>query len=499
MWHSFRFRIGLLSGVLSGILLTGLALYALSMISRVGQERVDGELRALADAQVRKKQPEGHWRRFDDSLHSFYGDDASRKFVIMANRPDGEVVYVSPDWPARVPRTSLPLPLPRIIASESPPPPEAGGAQPPENEETPTRPFGKPPPFRGPPKPLQVSGPVFATLAISGGDWRAMTLANEDVTLSMAMSLSGLESEMHRIRQALLVSVPLGLLLIVAGSWLIGNQALRPIRRLADTVETVTARRLDERIPSAGTDDEFKRLIVMFNAMLERLERSFLQATRFSADAAHELKTPLAILQAQLERTLQHAHDGSTEQQEAVAQLDEIQRLKGILHKLLLLSQADSGQLPLSPEPFDLAEMVKAAADDVALLAPDRTVALRIPASLIINGDRSLIKQVIDNIVSNAVKFGTRQGHVEFDLGPTPAGIILTLSNTGPVIPQDEHERIFERFYRADQSHGRDIEGTGLGLSLAREIARAHGGELKLKSSDLQRTTFSLTLPDTKS
>lgn len=489
MGRSFRFKVGLLSAALSGVLLVGLAVYALGMIKKVGRDRIDGELRALADAQVRKVQPPGHWRRFDESLRSFYGADSGKKFVVVATRPEGELLFASSPWPGTLKRETLPLPLGGIPAHEDathPPPPD--DTPPPRDDDA----RG---PHRSPPRPLQVAGPLFATLATPEGEWRAMTLANEDVVLSLALSLAPLESEMRRVRRALLVSIPLGLLLIVTGGWLVGNLALRPVRRLADAMESVTARRLSARLPEQDADLEFRRLIALFNAMLERLERSFHQATRFSADAAHELKTPLAILQAQLERSLQHARDGSPEQRDAADQLDEIQRLRGILRKLLLLAQADAGKLPLSPETFDLAVMLRGAADDVVCLATDRQVSVQAPDHLPVTGDPGLLKQVLDNLVSNAVKFGTPGGQVDFTLAHASGAVHLDVSNTGPDIPTAEHGLIFERFYRADKSHGRSIEGSGLGLSLAREIARAHGGELALTSSTGGRTTFSLRLP----
>ena len=138
-----------------------------------------------------------------------------------------------------------------------------------------------------------------------------MTIANEEVALSVAMSLAGLHSEVRRFRRALAIAAPLALLLLAASGWLLGHVALRPVNVIARTTEAVTAQRLDARVPDEKADEEFKRLIALINAMLARLEGSFQQATRFSADAAHELNTPLAILQAQVERCLQRAPDGS--------------------------------------------------------------------------------------------------------------------------------------------------------------------------------------------
>lgn len=498
MLHSFRLKIGLLSMCLSGVLLLGFGFLATSALNRVGLARIDRELRALADAQVRKIQPEGHWRRFDDSLRSIYGEDASKQFAVQATLPNSKLLYATAGWPPTLPLHTLPLSLdaapasalegPAIEGDVSPPPPaERDGRRP--------RPFGESAPREPPPRRLPVRGPVYATIGEPSGEWRAMTIANEEVTLSIAMNLSGLRAETRRFEQALLVAVPLGLLLIVAGGWLIGHMALRPVNRIARTAEAVTAHRLNERIPDEKADAEFKRLIVLINGMLARLERSFQQATRFSADAAHELKTPLAILQVQTERWLQRASDGSPEQREYAEQLDEVQRLKVILGKLLLLSQADSGQLPVSPVRINLADMVRAAADDVRMLAPDRKKTVDAPQKLFLTADADLLNQVFQNLISNAVKFGDKDGVIAMALVERASQALFTISNTGRSIPKQDHDKVFDRFYRADKSRSREIEGSGLGLSLAREIARAHGGDLILERSEEYMTTFTLTLP----
>ena len=488
MFHSFRLKIGLLSVALSGALLLGFGLYALSTLGRVGIDRVDRELRALGAAQMRKSQPADQWERFNNSLRSIYGEKAAKLFAVKATRPDGGTLYATPDWPAALPAGRLPLSLDGAteLAPDGPPGPE-GVLRP--------RPLDEPAPRPPPQRPLQLRGPVYATLGGADGEWRAMTIANREVTLSLAMSLADLRAELRRFRLALGVGVPVGLLLLVAGGWLLGQMALRPVQLIARTVESVTARSLDERIPDTAVDAEFRQLIVPINGMLDRLERSFQQATRFSADAAHELKTPLAILQAQTERCLQRAVDGSPAQREYAEQLEEVQRLKVILGKLLLLSQADSGQLPISRARINLADLARAAAEDVGLLAPDRKTTVDAPPALWLMGDGDLLNQVFQNLVSNAIKFGDRDGTIALTLGEQTGQAVFTIANTGRPIPKQDHDRVFDRFYRADKSRSREIEGSGLGLSLAREIARAHGGDLTLERSEEHMTTFALTLP----
>ena len=491
--HSFRLKIGLLTLCLSGILLLAFGWFAVSALNQMACERVDRELRALVDFQIRKSQPEDHWRRFDESLHTLYGEQTTRPFLVLVTRCSGEKLYASPNWPSDLPEAQFPVSL-KGAPVEIPP------NLPPENRRPP-RPADelsehpKQQPRPEPPPHMTVRGPVYATQAAGHTEWRAMTLANDEVVVTLAMSLAEVHAEIARFQQALLFATPLGLLLLVAGGWLVGHMALRPVNLIARTAESVTAQRLDARIPEAKADTEFRHLIALINNMLGRLERSFQQATRFSADAAHELKTPLAILQAQAERSLQRAADGSVEQREYAEQLEEIQRLKIILRKLLLLSQADTGKLPLSRAPVNLVKLVHATCDDIQMLATDRKVNLQVPAELTVSADVDLINQAVENLVSNAIKFGDAEGPIDITLTHRIDRAVLSVANTGTPIPAADCDRIFERFYRADKSRSRKIEGSGLGLSLAREIARAHGGDLLLVQSNEHGTVFELSLP----
>ncbi len=491
--HSFRLKIGLLTLCLSGILLLAFGLFAVSALNRMACERVDRELRALVDFQIRKSQPEDHWRRFDESLHTIYGAQTERQFLVQVTRCSGESLYASSNWPTDLPEQHFPLSL--IGAPvEAPPNLSPDNRRPPRPADAlPDHPKQQPRPE--PPPHMTVRGPVYTTQHAGHTEWRVMTLANDEVAVTIAINLAGVHAEIVRFQQALLLTAPLGLLLLVTGGWLVGHMALRPVNLIARTAESVTAQRLDARIPDAKADTEFRQLIALINNMLGRLERSFQQATRFSADAAHELKTPLAILQAQAERSLQRAPDGSIDQREYAEQLEEIQRLKIILRKLLLLSQADTGKLPLSRAPVNLVKLVHATCDDIQMLAPDRKVNLQLPAEFTVSADVDLFNQAIENLVSNAIKFGDAEGPITIALTHHIDRAVLSVSNTGTPIPTADCDRIFERFYRADKSRSRKIEGAGLGLSLAREIARAHGGDLMLVQSNELGTVFELSLP----
>jgi signal transduction histidine kinase len=252
---------------------------------------------------------------------------------------------------------------------------------------------------------------------------------------------------------------------------------------------------LEQRVPIGATDVEFVELIQVFNQMLSRLEHSFKQASRFSADAAHELKTPLAILQGELERTLQQAEPGSEVQQGLSNLLDEVRRLSGIVRKLLLLSLADAGQMALYRVGVDLSGLLIEMLEDIELLAPHLEIQTEIAEDLRVQGDRDLLIQVLQNLISNAIKYNLPNGWIRIVARRQGATVLITISNCSKEIPTGDRDRIFDRFHRGDPARTRKVEGIGLGLSLAREIARSHGGDLTLDPTLSGQTAFTLTLP----
>ncbi len=313
--------------------------------------------------------------------------------------------------------------------------------------------------------------------------------------LAIAVNLQAVDQEMATIRNIFLVSIPGSLLLVAIGAWLVSGGALRPIHQLTGVIQQVTVKGLDQRIPIGTTDVEFVKLIQVFNLMLERLERSFTQASRFSGDAAHELKTPLTILQGELERTLQQVDPGSEVQQRLSNLLDEVRRLSGIMRKLLLLSLADAGKMSLYLVEVDMSELLMEMLEDVEMLAPHLTVQTDFTDGLRLQGDRDLLIQVLQNLFSNAIKYNLANGWIKIRTHQTQTTLHVIIANASKDIPVSDSRRIFDRFYRGDPARTRKIEGIGLGLSLAREIARAHHGDLTLDSTAFGQTTFTLTLP----
>jgi two-component system, OmpR family, heavy metal sensor histidine kinase CusS len=320
-------------------------------------------------------------------------------------------------------------------------------------------------------------------------------VSTPDTRIAIAVNLRTIEPEMNTVRNAYLVSIPVLLGLIAIGAWSLSGKALKPLRRVTETLRQVTAQGLDQRVPISGSDREFVELLQVFNQMMQRLERSFTQASRFSADAAHELKTPLSILQGELERTMQSAPAGSELQQRLVGLLDEVRHLSTIVRKLLLLSLADAGQMRVHKMTVNLSDLLADLAGDIDMLAPDLTVDCQIKSGLTVQADQALLIQVLHNLISNAIKYNLPQGWVRIEARHQQPLVLVQISNSSKDIPASERSQIFDRFSRGDPARTRQVEGLGLGLSLSREIVYAHGGNLTLDATPTGQTAFTLTLP----
>lgn len=500
MLRSFKLKMALFSLGTSGIILLAFGALFISVIRRAGLERVDRHLQALTEGHLRHPEPTEHWPRFDDSLRSLYGENSRRRFLVCVIGSDGTPVYASPDWPKTLDRARL---IPPNIGSyrdvaDNPPPRPFDPSDDNAFEHRPLQPRLNRPVTRPENEPfmrLRLAPPCFLTVRADGRNWRFSTMRNANVTLLLGTDMADLQTELRRFTLAYAMAVPLGLLLLASGGWLLAKKALQPIRVLTHVAETITAKGLDQRVQADDADQEFQALINVINGMLNRLEISFRQAARFSADAAHELKTPLTILQGQLNQALHSAPSESEEQRTYASLLDEVQRLKSIVRKLLLLAQSDSGQLHLSMQTVSLNQELEALFEDLPLLAPDIALEKDLEPDVCVTADPDLLRQVLHNLVSNAVKYNLTHGQLACQLRRENGQAILSLSNTVPPDVNIDRDRLFDRFYRGDAAHNRTIDGTGLGLSLAREISRAHGGNLSAEDAREGWITFRLSLP----
>jgi len=480
--HSFRLKIALLSGLITGLLLIGSGFGLWRISYQLNLDHMDREIRNLGQANLDRVQGDEHWKRLETALKYVAGNRASSGYILWVKIYD-KVVCQSLDWPAEL----APESFHESKSYEGQHAPQPGQPLP-------------PPPRRGeqisPQNPaLPLKSPEFFIRNAGGKTWRIAVMGNPYVMLILAADMSEFKDRMAILRNTYLIALAVVLLLVAGSAWLVAKRALRPVAMLTQTVEQVTVQGLGQRIPTMTHEQEFNRLITVFNEMMARLEISFQQATRFSADASHELKTPLARLQMELEQALENAPSDSPQQEIYSSLLEEISRLKAIVQKLLLLSLADAGQLRLQLQPVDLSAMLTNIVEDCRAQTTTLNIESQIPPDLHVNADPDLLEQALQNLASNAIKYNHAGGLIRFELLAEADHLVVRIANTGSPIPTADQERIFERFYRADPAHSGQVEGTGLGLSLAREIIHAHGGELEVEDNDDQLTQFAVTLP----
>ncbi len=478
--RSFRLRIALLSSLLAGVALVGFGAVSLWLIYHTELNRIDDGIKNQLLREADRPTPRQHWEEYFNSLSSTFAIDARTNLALLVKNRRSQTVFQSPTWTTDLTKiTTFPH--------------QSAFASPPEG-------FGRPP-LETPPANLREGMRLPSQLAplvtqsTATGSWRVGAVTATPIRLAIAVNLSTLDREMAAIRNAFAVVIPLILGSIAIGSWWLSGRALAPVRELTANLRNVTVKGLDRRVPTDRTDSEFEELLQVFNQMMARLERSFAQASRFSADAAHELKTPLSILQGDLERTLQAAPAGSELQQRLSGLLDEVRHLSEIVRKLLLLSLADAGQMRVHTAEVELSELLADLAEDIELSAPELEVRVQIDRSLTVSADRALLLQVLQNTIGNAIKYNLPNGWVQISAKQRDRLILVTISNSSHDIPLAERNRIFDRFYRGDPARNRHVEGLGLGLSLAREIAYAHGGDLTLDATPAGQTALTLTLP----
>ena len=320
-------------------------------------------------------------------------------------------------------------------------------------------------------------------------------------TVAAAMPISAFTGRAEReLLRAVLVVAPVLLLFSAAVAYLIAGRAFVPMDRLTSDLEAISdGRSLHRRLPVDDSGDEIARLTVTLNAMLGRLESYFGALRRFTADASHELKTPLAVLRADVERAMSASTMPSERLVALEEALHETTRMADLVDQLLTLARADEGRFDLHREPVELAPLVRDVYETALILGESSGLTVTMPACEegTVMGDRTRLRQLFLNLVTNAIKYTPRGGEVEVTL--RRAGDVATLSvrDTGIGIAAADLPYIFDRFWRADRVRSRSSErgGFGLGLAISQWIAQAHGGTLTASSRLTRGSVFTVTLP----
>lgn len=340
----------------------------------------------------------------------------------------------------------------------------------------------------------QVESLVFEVLELSDTDGRFLVGATP---------LGEIEESVTAVEEALFVIVPALTLFFGLSTWLLVGRALRPVKSITSQVEAISTSSLDQRVPVPRTKDEVAELATVMNGMLDRLERGGERQRQFSADASHELRSPLSAVRAAAEMLGRNPDPARVDRlaEDIVAESDRMDQLIG---DLLELSRLDEDRRSIALEHLDLVQLIYA---ELREEEADGTVEIIAPAELIIEGAKSQLRRLVRNLVDNAVRYAEgrvrvtvsdKQKHgsnvsaelAEFKL----AGVVLTVEDDGPGIPPEEREAVFERFARLDEARGRDAGGTGLGLALVKAITERHGGTVTVDESPLGGARFTVTL-----
>jgi two-component system OmpR family sensor kinase len=287
------------------------------------------------------------------------------------------------------------------------------------------------------------------------------------------------------------------LALSIVSAWWLARRVTQPLLRLTTEAEAIHSRNLDRRLDIGRASREVGRLTMVFNAMLERLATTFAQQARFTADAAHELRTPVSVVLSQAEHTLSRERSPQDYRAALDTCLRAAQRMRKLVEDLLQLSRADTGKLLSRRETHDLSEIVRSGADLLHPLAAAKTVRLEKRLSPVaVLGDPDQLTQVTTNLIINALQYNVADGEVVVETRRDGSDALLIVRDRGLGIPQADQSHLFERFYRADRARTHETEtGTGLGLSIVAEIVAAHGGTIVLESAPNVGTTVIVRLP----
>jgi heavy metal sensor kinase len=340
------------------------------------------------------------------------------------------------------------------------------------------------------------------TVVLSGVPLRVLTteiqVGEQSYLAQAAAPLEEFYSALHRFAAILLVSIPLLLLGAAGGGYWLSRRALAPVDQITKTARSISVQNLSSRLAVPQTHDELQRLSETLNSMLQRLEAAFKKIIQFTADASHELRTPVAVMRTRTELSLRKPRSAE-EYRETIAQVhSELEKTSDLVEKLMFLARADYGEEALELSTADLGEIAREACNQGKMLseAKEITFSEQVPKQPIwVKADAQALRRLFLILIDNAIKYTPRCGRVDIGLRKENDFAVAEVRDTGIGIAAEDLPNIFERFYRADKTRSRESGGLGLGLSIGRWIAEAHGGTIEVQSSLGSGSVFRLGLP----
>ncbi len=335
-----------------------------------------------------------------------------------------------------------------------------------------------------------------------GTHWRVATAMvtphGQPLVIRLAVSEGEFYAGIRNFATVLLSGIPLGLLLVVLSGYMLARAALKPIGAMASHARRISVQNLKERIPVKHEKDELGHLARAFNDLLDRVERSFEELKRFTADASHELRSPLTAMRSVGEVGIRGERTSEEYREIIGSMLEEINRLTSLVDSLLFLSKAANDRQEVIQAELDLLEFARETAGLIGILADEKGQTLNVggDAGVVVLADRSLLSQALLNLIDNAIKFSPGQSAIQVRVSRKAAGFgCLEVTDCGPGIPVEEREHIFERFYRLDRSRERERGGAGLGLAIARWAIELNGGRVRVEVAEGAGSTFRVDLP----
>jgi len=441
------------AGVLA-VVLTGFSLAIYLVMRHQAMERIDDGLKEELSDVIFEVKRASDAKGLDEWLHRrFYRHEG---FDFQITNPNGERVFAN----ARLANARLPLPS-RV---------------------------GEMPSYESVP-------------GDSSGRWRIVNVQAQGpdgpLTIQVARSLTSYHHELEELVLTFLLTGPLTLLVAGGGGYFLARRVLRPVKTMTRAANQITADRLSQRIEVDNPDDELGALAQTLNRMIERLERSFVEIRLFTADASHELRTPLTAIRTEAEVALSKLPVSHEHQQLLASILEECDRLARLTEQLLTISREDAGVAQQVRERVEVTQTVKGVMETMRVLAESKGLRLQLAeiGPVEIQGDGARLRQVFFNLIDNAIKYTPEGGTIEIRIERIDAAARVIIRDSGIGIPAEHLPRVFDRFYRVDKARSREQGGTGLGLTIARSIVVAHGGQIELSSTPGHGTTVTVTLP----
>jgi two-component system OmpR family sensor kinase len=321
-------------------------------------------------------------------------------------------------------------------------------------------------------------------------------IAGVPCLIQIARPMEDLEKEFSGLLAALGIGFAVSTVMLVLVSYLFAGRIVSPVAAISRLTREINEKTLEKRIPLGRNHDELRELSVSLNRMFDRLQYSFARQRQLIADASHELKSPVAMLRLFFEEALQRQDLPEAFQKQVSSQVQHVLRMDRLIKALLELSVLELKE-SLTLEPFSLTEVVRSVLEDFSPLMKDAGIRLQIdlPERLKMRGDKDNIQRVLINLVDNAVKYNTADGEIRFAAMEKDGFVHVSLFNTGPGIPKDEQEKVFEQFYRVEKSRSPEYGGAGLGLAIVKQIVRLHHGHVSIDSMPGAWTRIDTTLP----